>query len=165
MGYKMQTLKGQFGGLKQKIDFIRRGYPGSLTDPEVRRFAELGAGRGTRFEQVRNLYAHIKAHVAYLPDPLGVEMTKTPSVMLREIAERGGQTAGDCDDQASLSYTLLKSIGIPAKLRVVWFDGCPMPGHIFPMARVDGDWITFDTTNKAGMGVAPRGVTKQEDFL
>jgi len=165
MTYKLQTLKGQFGGLKQKIDFMRRCYPGSLTDPAVRRFAEQGAGRGTRFEQVRNLYAAIKAHVAYLPDPLGVEMTKSPSVLLREMDERGGTTSGDCDDQASFSYTLLKSIGIPAKLRVVWFDRACMPGHIFPMARVDGDWITFDTTNKAGMGVTPSGVTKQEDFL
>jgi transglutaminase-like putative cysteine protease len=158
----LRSISGPYNGLREKIDFIRRCYPRSITDPAVRRFAEVAAGRGTRMEQVKNLYESIRTKVNYLPDPVGVEMTKSPSVMLKEIAERGS-TSGDCDDQAALSFTLLKAIGIPAKLRVVWFKKIPMPQHIYALAQVEGSWVAFDTTTRRGFGAQP-DFSKKEDF-
>ena len=162
MAYRLVNLAGRFNGLDSKVKFIKQCYTKSLTDLRVRRMAEIWAGRGSRLEQLATLYNNIKQYVPYLPDPVGCELTKAPSVILKEVEDRGS-SAGDCDDQACLSYTLLKIIGIPAKVRVVWFDTI-MPQHIYTLAFVAGRWIPFDTTSKKGMGYESPGISKVEDF-
>jgi transglutaminase-like putative cysteine protease len=162
MSQRLQNLTGRFNGLDSKIKFIKGCYTKSFFEPIVRRTAEVWAGRGSRLEQVASLYRNIKASVAYLPDPVGVEMTKSPAVILREVEARG-QSAGDCDDHACLGYTMLKSIGIPASIRVAWFDTI-MPQHIYIRAFVSDRWLAFDTTNKKGIGMESPDISKVEDF-
>lgn len=162
MPLKMQTVSGRYNGLDKKIAFIRSCYAKTLADPRLRRFAENAAGAGDRTKQAINLYNAIRKHLNYLPDPIGVEMTKSPSVMVGEMEARGN-SAGDCDDHACFGYTLLKTIGIPAMLRVAWYGNVDMPRHIYVVANLGGRWLPFDTTRKAGFGTeAP--YSKKEDF-
>ena len=148
--FRLQTLAGAFNGLEQKIRFIKHGYQKALVDPLARRFVEITAGRGTREEQARAIYNAVRSRLNYLPDPVGVELTKTPSVILAEMDTRGGSTSGDCDDHASLNYSLLQLAGIPAKLRVIWYGPGSNPKHIYAIAFLAGRWVPFDTTRKAG---------------
>lgn len=143
---KLQALNltGPYNGLAKKIAFARRSRLEAAWHPEVRQFAESAAGKGERRLQAGRLFRLIKEAVNYVGDPVGVEQTKAPWIMVKEIAERG-YAAGDCDDQATLAYALLDSIGIPARLRVAWYDKAD-PQHIYAIARLNGTWVAFDTT-------------------
>ena len=157
----LRAISGPFNGLDKKLAFITSCYLKSLTDPRVRTFAEQAGGAGSRAQQARGLFNTVRNTVKYMRDPVGVEMTKTPSVMLDEIAARG-HTMGDCDDQACFMLTLLKSIGIPAKARVTWYGKQPMPQHIYTVAFLDGKWTPLDTTRAQGFGEEVPYARKQD---
>lgn len=155
MFQRTRVLPGTYNGLAQKVSFVRRGYQDSLLQhPEVRAWAEKYAGRGTRAVQAARLFNAVRASMNYYGDPLsfykqgaevGVEFMKAPWVMIKEI-NANGRSGGDCDDQTALNYTLLKLMGIPAMIRVGWYDKDENPGHIYAMAYLDGKWTAFDTT-------------------
>jgi hypothetical protein len=56
------------------------------------------------------LYHYLRAHVSFVPDPVGVELIRTPQAMLRTIQQRGF-VAGDCDDLATFGAALLRAMG------------------------------------------------------
>lgn len=150
---ELRGIEGPYNGLDAKIKFIRDCYRKSLLDPRIRGRAEEWAGRGTRLVQTRNLYEALKHGLVYLPDPVGVEMTKSPSVMMDQMTNSYSQTAkGDCDDMACMAFAMLKSIGIPAVLRVAWYPGSQLPRHIYVVAYPKGQEVAFDLTNKQGFG-------------
>ena len=162
MSLTLRMVGGPYNGLLDKVDFIRRCYRKSLLDPKVLRFAEEAVGRGTRAEQARNLFDFLRDRVRYVPDPVGVEMTKSPGVMVEEILSRGFAT-GDCDDHSCLAYALLNLVGIRTKLRVIWL-GKPSPQHIYVVSSIDDEDVAFDTTRALGFGTEAR-YTRKEDFL
>jgi transglutaminase-like putative cysteine protease len=156
-----QTLNGAYNGLATKVRFIKDCYHKSLTDQRVRSFAEVAGGAGPRASQARGVFAQVREKVKYMRDPVGMEFTKSPSVMLDEIAMRG-YTVGDCDDQACFMHTLLNSIGIPTKLRVTWYGKVPMPQHIYVVSLLDGKWVPIDTTRAEGFGQEVPYARKQD---
>ena len=160
LSLKTSNLSGSYNGLGRKILFARQVKQEATFHPEVRAFAEAAAGKGDRKTQAARIFNIVRDGVNYVPDPVGIEQTKAPWVMLEEIRERG-YAAGDCDDQATLSYVLLNSIGIPAKLRVTW-TGRPDPQHIYVIARLDSTWAAFDTTRSFMGQESP--YTKVKDF-
>jgi hypothetical protein len=143
----LRQLNGEYNGLEEKVKFIFSCYPKSLQDTRIRRVVEMLAGRGSREQQVENLYNRLKAVVGYIPDPVGVEYTKSPSIMLDEI-ERRGYTAGDCDDLSCLGYTALMTMGVSAGVRVIWRGGA-MPAHIYTLAVLYGHPYPFDLAGKS----------------
>ena len=153
------TLSGPYNGLGTTIAFARRVLRESPFHPEVRAFAEAAVGRGPRDVQARRLFKVLKDGLNYVGDTVGTEYTKAPWVMIQEMRDRG-YASEDCDGQATLSYTLLNLIGIPAKLRVAWYDK-PMPQHIYTVAWLNGRWVAFDTTARFGVEPTP---TKFKDF-
>jgi len=157
----MGRAEGAYNGLPTKIRFIKSSYRTSLLDSRVRQMAEQAAGRGSRREQAKALFDFIREKLIYTRDPVGVEMTKTPSVMVEQINDRG-VSYGDCDDHSALGYAMLNSIGIPSKLRVAWY-GKTMPQHIYAIVELDGRWYPFDTTRAGGFGEEP-SYTKVMDF-
>lgn len=158
----MHDIGGPYNGLAKKIGFIKDCYLKALQDGRIRQFAEQYAVGENDYDKAKALYAAIREHMSYLHDPVGVEMTKSPSVMMDEMVRRGS-TAGDCDDHACLGYALLQSIGIPAKLRVVWYEGSAMPNHIYDVAYLRGQWVPFDTTSRLGFGMEMPNA-RQRDF-
>lgn len=158
---RLKTLTGVYNGLAQKIKFARNAYQESLMRPEVRAFAENAAGRGSRAVQARALFHAVRAATNYVADHVGVEYTKAPWTMIEQI-QSAGVTGGDCDDQATLNYALLKSIGIPAALRVAWYKDHQDPQHIYAVAYLNGNWVPFDTTRAHFGQEFP--YTKAQDF-
>jgi transglutaminase-like putative cysteine protease len=153
----LQTLKeapGDYNGLLDKIKLIRQYYRQTVAQyPEVRTWAEGAVGRGDRIAQLQALFNAVKSQVNYVGDPSGyqdgddfrsIELIKSPWTMIDEIDSRGF-SAGDCDDQASLNYTLLKSCGFPSFIRVIWTDGSENPSHIYAVTSVNNEDVAFDT--------------------
>jgi hypothetical protein len=148
----LHTLTGPFNGLAEKIAFIRSCYPRTISDGRIREYTERNALGRDRLSQLRSLYAAVRRDVRYFPDPVGVELTKAPSVLLSEIEERG-YASGDCDDHACLNFTLLQTMGVYAVLRVTWHGG-PQPRHIYAVAFHAGREYPFDTTRNEPPEVA-----------
>lgn len=161
MFLSLRDINGPYNGLPRKIQFIKSCYHKTLTDPRLRRFAEQAAGRGTRVQQAQRLFNAIREVFVYTPDPVGVEYTKSPLRHLDDIIGKG-RTYGDCDDQACFAYSALMSIGIPAKLRVTWYDK-PMPQHIYLVAKLGNSWYPFDTTREKGFGTE-NPYSRAQDF-
>ena len=84
------------------------------------------------------IYKWIIRNVNYVRDPWDVERIQSPDVTLR-------QRAGDCDDHAILSATLLGSLGIPTGFRIVSRTGRSYD-HIYCLYKTSGGWKSFDTT-------------------
>jgi transglutaminase-like putative cysteine protease len=143
-----------FEGLIDKIDLIRGYYRDSLRVASVRALAEKYAADDMGSPNIVALFAGLRSIFRYVPDPVGAELIKAPWVQASEVGQRG-YTMGDCDDAASLAYSILRSVGIPARLAVGWY-GETDPRHIWTEVPTrDGSYIPFDLC-------APRlGVTKQ----
>jgi len=156
-----QTLSGRFNGLDAKVRFIHSCYNSSLTDPRVRSFAEQAGGAGSRMKQAQGIFMAVRERLKYMRDPVGMEFTKSPTVMLDEMTTRG-YTVGDCDDQACFMLTMLKSIGIPTKLRVTWYGKVAMPQHIYVVSFIEGRWVPIDTTRAEGFGQEVPYARKQD---
>jgi len=163
MSLQSRVLNGPFNGLQKKVEFIKRAYFGSLADPRIRGFVEQNTGKGNRAEQGARLFLACKRVLNYLPDPVGVEYTKTPSKMMDEIKYRG-YAQGDCDDQSCFVYSCFMTAGIPCKVRVTWYDGSEMPGHIYCVGNIGGQAVPLDTAKiRAAFGIeAP--YDRKEDF-
>lgn len=168
---EIKEAPGLYNGLTDKILLMRRYYRESVMGhPEVREWAEGAVGRGPRKDQAMALYHAVQSRVNYVGDPEGyakgpdfhsIELIKAPWTMIDEIESRGF-SAGDCDDQASLNYTLLQNVGIEANLRVIWTHGSENPTHIYALANIDGTWYAFDTC-APGFGVE-KGFDAYADF-
>jgi hypothetical protein len=131
-------------GLIDKVDAIRKFYDSTSDHPDVRALAEDLSFNKAKQLDIEGFFSKLKSLVRYLPDPTGRELIKAPWVMVSEIHERGF-TTGDCDDLASLSYSLLHSVGIGAALYVGWYDGSSVPSHIFVgVPTVLGGYTPFD---------------------
>lgn len=133
-----------FDGLVDKIDAIRQFYDASLSHPDVRALAESLAFDSKGKLDVVGFFDKLRAMTRYLPDPTGAEFIKAPWVMVDEIHDKGF-AVGDCDDLASIAYSLLHSVGVGAALYVGWYDGRAQPSHIFVgIPQVTGAYMPFD---------------------
>lgn len=146
-----------FQGLPDKISLITGYYGESLRHAGVRSTAERFSVDELGSPNVLALFARLRSHFRYIPDPIGSELIKAPWVQVSEIEQRG-YTMGDCDDAASMAYTMLHSIGVPAKLAVGWY-GRENPSHIWVEIPMKDGWLPFDLCARQ-IGVTKDGATK-----
>ncbi|MGK7371009.1 MAG: transglutaminase-like domain-containing protein, partial [Candidatus Halalkalibacterium sp. M3_1C_030] len=78
------------------------------------------------------IYRWMIRNTNYVRDPWDVERIQSPDVTLR-------QKAGDCDDHAILSATLLQSLGIQTGFRIVSRTGRTYD-HIYTVYRSNDGW-------------------------
>lgn len=105
----------------------------------VRRHTETGQPDLRDTEAIaKAIYKWIVRHINYVKDPWDVERIQSPDVTLR-------QKAGDCDDHAILSASLLQSLGIQTGFRVVSRSGRKYD-HIYTVYNSSDGWKSFDTT-------------------
>jgi hypothetical protein len=71
--------------------------------------ARIGPGE-SRGALLRVLYGFLADHLTYKDDPIGTEKLRHPDQLLAEIA-KGGRTAADCDDVATLGASLAAAMG------------------------------------------------------
>jgi hypothetical protein len=135
-------------GLSSKLSTITGFFSESLSHPDVRALAEDLSFNAKGSLDIEGFFSKLKSLVHYLPDPVGVELIKSPWVMVSEIHAKG-YAVGDCDDFASLAYTLLHSAGIEAALYVAWKAGEENPFHIFDgVPGKSGGYVPFDLVTK-----------------
>jgi len=85
------------------------------------------------------------------------------STPLTTAIETLGAGAGACRDFAHLTVTLLRAIGVPARLAAVYAPGLsPMDFHAVTEARVDGRWQVLDSTRLAPRSTLVRIATGRD---
>lgn len=81
----------------------------------------------------------------FVPDPKGVELLKSPHVMLNEW-RASGKASGDCDDAAILSASVALAMGLPVRWVLLGFTPTGPYRHVFAEAWERGRWVDFDVT-------------------
>jgi len=123
--------------------------------PEVRSLAEQIAQRcgGDTIQTMRGLHHMVKAQVRHIIEP-GEIFTHTMRTL--EVGR------GDCDDTARALVALLRSIGIPARLKTI---GWP-PRHVYAEGQDDaGAWWPLEATIDAATGEDPLAAAKRLGIL
>lgn len=120
-------------------------------DPEMPKNPKTGHPDMRNFQAISDaVYRWIAKHVRYTRDPHDVERLQSPDATIL-------QGSGDCDDMSILGATLLSSVGIPTRFRVV-SDNADAPenfSHIYFEYQIGEEWRPFDVTlaEKAGVGI------------
>jgi len=108
-------------GIERTLREMRRLSLGAVKNPKVIAWAQ-GI---VRHVPERNVDAEaaafltwVRAHTRYTADPVGVELIKTPAVMLSEYEQHNRITA-DCDEQVTLLAAGLNIVGVETRFVVV----------------------------------------------
>lgn len=149
-GLRQFIFGGDLGAL-QTLHRMRRLVNDALADPLVIETARtivetagvLGRDQPGKYEAIRQW---MTSHLAFLPDPLGVELLSTPRYLLTRI-QQAQFVSGDCDDAAILGAALGKAVGLPAKFRALSFVNQSRPfQHVYTLLLVNGRWANLDVT-------------------
>ena len=92
----------------------------------------------------------VRDHIRFTRDIRGVETLQTPKNTLR-------LRAGDCDDMAILTASLLEAIHHPTRFMAVGFSPANYC-HVFPETKIGGRWVSVETTENVNLGWYPKGV-------
>lgn len=112
-------------GIAETLQHMRRLVDRAFLHPSIRRIAVQAMGHcapADRRCQAASIAAWVQRKMVFIRDPRGVEALHDP-VMMSLTIERGGKPFGDCDDFSMLIASMLKSVGLPATLRAVGFNG------------------------------------------
>lgn len=112
-------------GIVDTLSHMRRLVNNAFTQPSIRRLAVRAMGHCQPTDkrcQAASILAFVQRSMSFIRDPLGVEALHDPVMISLEI-ERGGRPFGDCDDFSMLIASMLKSVGLPATLKAVGFNG------------------------------------------
>lgn len=92
----------------------------------------------------------------FQPDPVGMELLRTPDFLLTEMGH-GEPGRGDCDDVATLAAALGMAAGIPARFVLVSFGpGLPFTHVYCELLTACNGWVELDVTRPAQV---PEGIT------
>lgn len=93
--------------------------------------------------EAKAIYEYLRKNVRYTSDILGVDSYQNPRHTL-------GFRAGDCDDYSITGCSLLLSVGIPCRLKVIQTKDSAEPNHIYAQAGFPRSnptkWITMDAS-------------------
>lgn len=136
---------GHFG-IELTVWHMRALVRTSLSRPLLAdRAASIVAGSESALEAGTRIREFLETEVVYVPDPLGMELLKSPVYMLREI-DADGRATGDCDDVAILGAALGLAAGLPARFVLLAFrPGAPYE-HVYTELLTDEGWLELDTT-------------------
>jgi hypothetical protein len=84
------------------------------------------------------IHDFIVSEVTYVRDQNGIERLQTPDATL----ELG---SGDCDDMVILGGSLLESVGVPTRIKLIGQKRGSF-NHIFLEYKAHGQWKSFDPT-------------------
>jgi hypothetical protein len=138
--------------IEERIATIQKLVHKSCQDPEMRKLALQITSRCPERDQMceaKAVYDYVKRRVRYTGDvgPIKHPDGTVEGIDLYQSARRtlefGG---GDCDDNSILNSTLLALNGIEPVLRVVKQRKDPDWSHIFAGAKINGKFVSVDTT-------------------
>ena len=121
------------------------------TDPEIIALARSivrHVPEKNIWQECAAIHAWVRDCIRYVNDVEGVETIATPPQTLE-------MRAGDCDDKALLSGTLLQAIGYKARYLAIAFDEPGAFEHVFAEVRINQRWVPLETTEPVEFGWAP----------
>jgi len=159
----LNTLTGANDG-PLTSEAVAAGAPWGM-NPDVRAYAEMLLPRNLRDNDLEGIadaaLAFVKDNLAYVPDPLDTEYVKSPLVMLHNIVHKG-RDFGDCDDHCVLLASILRTLGIDARIVGVrersdseWFD------HVIVLASLYGGG-PYKFMDPCAKGVAQPDYSRRE---
>lgn len=100
-------------------------------------------------KSAKALFEWTRENVRYTLDPHGVELFQS--------AARSAQVGiGDCDDQSIMLSSLLQTVGIPVRLRVISLKGQKVFQHIYVLAGLPPNrptkWVPLDPSRAEAAG-------------
>lgn len=102
-------------------------------------------------QKISAIYFWMLDHASYVNDPYFNELIHRVDALLQQY-QKHGYIAGDCDDFTILMCSLLLSVGVPCRARMIKVgdsNGKYNWAHIYPMALTsEGQWIALDATEK-----------------
>ncbi len=110
-----------------------------------------------RTDHAQEIYKWLDQRVGFVFDPHKMEQLQTP-----EVTDHLG--TGDCDDYSIYAASLLESIGLPTKYRVVSYRPDGKLSHIYPIVKIEGVWYAFDVAGKQSLGWEKGGITRNVDI-
>lgn len=123
---------GGVAGIQQTLGVMRMLVNRSFTHELIRAqavHAVQGCAPSNKVCQQASLLSWVKRKMQFIRDPEGVEALHDPVAVAIAI-QQGKRPWGDCDDFSMYLAALLKSIGLPATLRAVGFNGRPF-SHVY----------------------------------
>lgn len=141
-------------GAKVTMQSMRDLVLAAVRDPkqQVREAAlSIIAGNTGFADQARRLQQWVQSNIAYVHDPVTVELVQTPQYTLT-------QRAGDCDDQAVLLASMLDATGHPARFIAVGLAGQPL-SHVMVQTKIGTQWVGAETIIPRPLGWMPSPVT------
>lgn len=159
--------------IEERLALIRKMTDQSVLDPDVRAYAAHVLSRKCGeswcvaerdyLGELQALYLAVRRDVRYTRD---TDKMDTFQAAARTL-ELG---IGDCDCISILLASLLRSVGYPARFRIIRGVGAPDWSHIFVLAGVPpqnpSKWIPMDASLEASVGWQPaaRHVLATRDF-
>lgn len=140
-------------GVRQTLALMSKAAVSGSSAPLVREMAQalLGAAGGARYV-VPKVRAWLDAHWREVPDPYGVELVRSPEMLLTQY-HTTTVMSGDCDDVATLAASLALALGLAPRYVAVSFGPSHIPSHVF--AEIEnpahpGTWVDMDVLRPAG---------------
>lgn len=150
----MQRLPEGIAGTQQTLALMHESIVGALLSDAVIAAALVAADLTNRAssarEEVRRVQLWVQRHIAYVLDPLKIELLQSPAVTLQ-------RRRGDCDDQTVLLCALLSVLGYKARMVAVGFAPSTY-AHVYCEVNVDGQWLAAETIKPWALGQEPNGV-------
>jgi len=149
LGYptKLINIGSGENAARNTIDEMIKIIKESSNNPYVRNTAEhivyQCSPRDTMAEAAA-IYYFVRDHLRYVGDNINLEYLQTPPMLLTKI-KTGDAPSGDCDDHTMLVASLLRSIGIPARIRITSYIPNGEWTHVFPQ--------TFVSRRNTGLGI------------
>lgn len=132
----MKSQVRQYTGDPQLRDIAVQITKGIPADPRT------GLPNRRNFDAIAQaVYTWMKANIAYVRDPHNIEWLQSPDKTLK-------LGYGDCDDQSILAASLLSSLGVPTRFKVVKSNpnNPDSFSHIYVQYLAGGSWKGFDPT-------------------
>ena len=105
-------------------------------------------------QEAAAIQSWVRNNIRYVRDITDVETLHTPEAILQI-------RAGDCDDHATLTASLLESIGHPTGFFALGFAPNEYD-HVYAITRIGkwyaAPWLSVETTEPVGIGWRPTGV-------
>lgn len=132
-------VAGTYATVREIVGLIREG-----TNNEQARLATIDAIRGCPWKNRRceaeAIFAWLRRNVRFTYDPEGAELLQDVEAILLH-------RAADCDDFVILGGSMLRSVGIPARIVIIASDPTAPRAfsHIYLQAEMrPGEWVGFD---------------------
>ena len=150
MGWGMSFIFPGDAGISQTVYKIRDAVYYGVRTPRVRALAETIVSACVERDERQELDClrkYVLDHYRYLRDPRGVDLIKSPEVVVDEIG-RLSFFQGDCDDVTAFMSSLLMSIGFPVRLVVLEPVGKDSFKHVYLEAFMTKaqEWLAIDCT-------------------